>query len=76
MKKITAIVLSVLLFSAIHIVGYFGTDGYTLSTALVSLMQYLPASICLAWVYDRTSTIFAPTLVHMTVNAIGMLAMR
>lgn len=71
-----AYVVSVLLFSAVHVVGYIGTEDFTLTTALVSLLQYIPPSICLAWVYTKTDTIFASTLVHAAVNFLGMMAMR
>ena len=71
-----AYVLSTLFFGAIHIVGYLFTDGYTWTEAFVSMLQYLPAGFCLAWVYAETNTIFAPVLVHTTVNLIAILAMR
>lgn len=67
---------SALIFSAIHVVPYIGSEGFTPAAALVSLVQYLPPSLCLAWVYEASGTIFAPALVHCAVNLIGVLAMR
>jgi len=71
-----AYIFSALIFSAIHVVPYIGTDGFTLTTALISVVQYLPASVCLAWVYEASGSIITPTLVHAAVNMIGVLAMR
>ncbi len=71
-----AYIFSALVFSAIHVVPYIGKEGFTLTTAVISLVQYLPPSLCLAWVYEKSGTIFAPALVHCAVNLIGVLAMR
>ena len=71
-----AYIFSTLLFGSVHIIGYLFTDGYTWTEAAVSLLQYLPAGLCLGWVYADTNTIFAPVLVHTTVNLIAVMAMR
>ena len=76
LSPVLAYIFSALIFSAIHIVPYIGSEGFTLTTALISLVQYLPPSLCLAWVYEKSGTIFAPALVHCAVNLIGVLAMR
>ena len=72
----TAYLFSALFFSVMHVLPYIGTDGFTLTTALISVVQYLPASVCLAWVYEMSGSVFASTLVHAAVNLIGVLAMR
>ena len=71
-----AYIFSTLIFGGIHIVGYLFTEGYTWVDAAVSMLQYLPAGFCLAWVYADTNTIFAPVLVHTIVNLIAVMAMR
>lgn len=73
-QPIIAYVLSVTIFAALHILGYIGM--YPLPRLLLCFLQYIPAGITLAWTYVQTGTIWAPILIHMTVNLIGMLAMQ
>ena len=73
-RPVLAYLVSMVVFSVIHIAGYVGmADGLTL---LLCFFQYLPAGFALAWCYHRTGSIFTSVLLHMTVNQIGMLAMR
>lgn len=76
LKKNTllAYTVSILLFSFVHIVPYFGI--YHIGTLLLCMLQYLPAGFCLAWVYQKSDSIFAPILLHTVVNAIGMFSVR
>ncbi len=61
-------------FSFVHILGYIGTaDALTLALCFA---QYLPAGLALAWAYERADTIVAPMLIHITINQIGMSALR
>ena len=69
-----AYILSTLVFALIHVVGYIGAVSPLY--LLVSMLQYVPAGLCLSWAYARTNTIFAPILIHTAVNFLGMLAMR
>lgn len=69
-----AYAVSTFVFGAIHIMGYFG--AYDALTLLLCFFQYLPAGFFLAWAYVRSDTIWCPILIHMTVNQIGMFAMR
>lgn len=65
-----AYVLSMAVFSAVHVVGYAGsTDPVTL---IVCFAQYLPAGVCLAWTYTKADNIYAPILVHMIANAVAL----
>lgn len=67
-------VLSTLIFCAIHVMGYIGThDPVTLTLCFI---QYIPASLCLAWAYTEADNIFAPILIHMVVNTMGIYAVR
>ena len=69
-----AYIVSVAVFSVIHITGYLGV--YSPLQLLISFLSYLPAGLCLAWAYEKADTIFAPILIHAAVNAIGIYGMR
>lgn len=70
---IAAFVISAGLFSALHVVSYIGQ--YAPLQLLLCFIQYLPPSIILAWTYVKADTIWAPILIHIVINAIGMLSM-
>lgn len=65
--------VSVAVFSALHVFGYIGF--YSPLRLLLCFLQYIPAGVFLAWTYAKTNTIWAPVIIHMAVNLIGMLAM-
>lgn len=70
----TAYIFSTLLFAAIHVVGYVGTaDRMTL---ILSLLQYIPAGLILAKAYEKSGCILVPMLIHASVNAMGIFALR
>lgn len=73
-SPLIAYIVSVAVFSALHIFGYIGF--YTPLRLLLCFLQYIPAAIALAWTYVKADTIWAPVLIHMTVNLIGMLAIQ
>ena len=73
-SRIGAYIVSALLFCAIHVMSYIGY--YEPLQLLICFVQYLPAGLVLAWVYEYSGSIFAPTLIHMAVNTIGILSMR
>lgn len=66
-----AYLVSVLLFSACH------TWQYALEDPIywLYMVEYLPASILLCWVYDRNECIWASVLMHMLNNGVSLLAM-
>ena len=66
--------VSMVLFSLAHVLGYVTLVDF--GTIILCFLQYLPAGFALAWCYRRSGSIFAPILVHMTVNQMGMLLMR
>ncbi|MBQ4642389.1 MAG: CPBP family intramembrane metalloprotease [Oscillospiraceae bacterium] len=73
-SRFLAYAASTLVFSLIHVTGYVGRqDGFTL---LLCFVQYVPASVALAWAYEKSDTILSPMLIHMTVNQISISAMR
>lgn len=67
-------VVSILLFAAVHILGYIG-DASPLRL-LLCLIQYLPAGVCLAASYRLSGSLLSPILIHAAVNFVGMIALR
>ena len=53
-----------------HVWGYISSEG--LAPVLLAAVQYIPASIALAWTYEKANPILAPIAVHMAINAIAM----
>lgn len=73
-SPIAAYCVSILGFSALHVVGYIGQ--YEPMHLLLCLLQYIPASFCLCWAYVRADSIWAPILIHTLNNTIAILSMR
>ncbi len=73
-SPVTAYIVSTLIFSAIHVIGYIGI--YDPLSLVLSFLQYLPAGLCLGWAYAKSDTIWAPILIHISINLIGISAMR
>ena len=69
-----AYIISILLFSMIHIAGYI--RAYSPLELLMAFLQYLPAGLCLAWSYIRGNTIFAPIVIHAAINYITIRGLR
>lgn len=73
-SRIAGYAVSTLIFAALHVVGYIGYfDPVHL---LLCFLQYIPAGLCLAWAYVKADTIWAPILMHIAINQMGVLAMR
>ena len=62
---------SVLMFCAIHVVGYIG--HYPAGVLALCFAQYIPAGLCLTWAYEHTGSLFAPILIHSAVNLMTLL---
>ena len=73
-KPLAAYIISTCVFAAIHVIGYIGS--YEPLQLCLCFLQYLPAGIALAWTYVKADTIWAPILMHMTYNQLGIAAMR
>lgn len=69
-SRMGAYALSAVCFALIHVMGYLGT--YTPLQLVLSLVQYLPIGLILAWSYEKSGTIAVPILIHMIINAISM----
>ena len=61
-----AYLVTALCFSLIHVVGYLPVLSWT--SALLSLAQYLPATLFFCHFYERSDNILAPMLFHGAVN--------
>lgn len=72
-NKAFAYMLSILAFSAVHLLGSIGKMP-PLPLALVAL-EYVPAGAALAWCYAKSDTIFTPILVHACSNLWSFLAL-
>lgn len=73
-NRILAYIISAAVFCSIHVTGYIGY--YPVDLLLLCFLQYVPAGVFLAWSYERSGTICTSILIHIAVNAIGVLAMR
>ncbi len=73
-SKLLGYLLSTVIFACIHVFGYLGS--YSPALLALCFVQYIPAGLCLAWVYVKADNIFAPILLHITINQIGVSAMR
>ena len=73
-SRILAFAVSTLAFAAVHVVQYIG--AYSAGHLALCLLQYLPAGIAFGLTYALTDTVWAPILMHMIINAIGILSMR
>lgn len=68
-SRILAYGVSMLLFAAIHVWQF--AILYDWQQILLAAVAYLPAGIALGWTYEKANTIWAPILLHMTINAIS-----
>lgn len=73
-KPILGYLVSTLAFAGLHVVRYIGL--YSPLHLMLCLLQYVPAGICLGWAYAKTDCIFAPILMHIAINQIGILSTR
>ncbi len=73
-NKTAAYIVSCVLFSAIHVLGYIGqANAWVLVGCFV---QYLPAGLCLAWSFQESGSLFVPIMIHTLVNALAVLSVR
>lgn len=70
-NRILAYAVSMLVFAIIHVAGYRDAGAAVL---ILSFFQYLPAGFALAFAYEKADTIWAPILIHATINLIANLS--
>ena len=68
-SRVLAYIVSALLFTLMHNWQYFGL--YPALSILLSCLPYIPASVALAWVYEKGGTIWAPITLHALINAMS-----
>ncbi len=73
-SRIMAYILSCVVFTLMHNWQYFG--AHPLGAVLLSCLPFIPASIALAWVYEKSGTIWASITLHALINAISMGVLR
>ncbi len=73
-SPVLACIVSTVLFAAVHVTGYIGMGDPVYF--VICFLQYIPPALCLCWLYTSTDSIFAPILMHMMFNAIGILSVR
>lgn len=73
-NRFAAYAICAFFFGLIHIIGYI--DTFSIGFLALSFLQYLPAGLCLAWVYEKADSIWAPILMHMAINQISMMNTR
>ena len=71
--RVVAYVGSVLLFALLHVWQYAWTGED--SAVLLYTLLYIPASVALAYSYEKTSSIWTPVFFHMILNALSMYVM-
>ena len=71
--RLPAYAVTMLFFSAIHVVSFLGM--LTPLETVLSLVQYVPATLILCAIYEYTDTIYAPMLLHSAVNLVACLTM-
>lgn len=73
-SRLAAYLVSVPAFCLIHVVGYIGV--YEPLQLVLGFLQYVPAGLCLGWAYEKADTIWAPILMHISINQIALSLMR
>ena len=69
-RPITAYVVSALLFAFYHLWQSAIAAGN--ASVFVYMIQYIPIGAILAWVYERTGTIWGSIALHMIINTIAV----
>ncbi|MBR0040141.1 MAG: CPBP family intramembrane metalloprotease [Oscillospiraceae bacterium] len=70
-NRLAAYAVSVALFAVYHIWGFAADDP----AVWIYLLQYLPAGVLLARVYEKTNSLWSAIFLHMTVNGVSILAL-
>lgn len=69
-NRIAAYVVSILLFSAMHLWQYVLAASPL--TLLFSALQYVPAGIAMAWTYEKSGNLWGPIVLHAILNGISL----
>lgn len=72
--RTVAYAVSVLSFSLLHVAGFMLMD-FSLSQ-LAQLILYIPASVALAYCYEKSGNIWASIVMHSGINALAMFVLN
>lgn len=72
-NKVAGYIVSTLIFSVLHVIGYIGE--YSPLQLVLSFLQYVPVSLCLAYAYVRADSIWAPIIMHTIQNFLATVSM-
>ena len=69
-NRVAAYIVSTLVFAIYHLWQYllFSPDW----TILLYLLQYIPASVALAWSYENSKNLWVPIFIHMLINFVAL----
>ena len=70
-SRVAAYAVTVVAFSAIHVLGYIGTAPAL--SIILSFIQYIPASFALVWALEYSGSIWASIGIHTIANAFSMI---
>lgn len=73
-SRALAYAVSTLVFALYHVWQFIFISGDF--TLLLYCLSYLPASVGLAWAYERSGSIWAPIFLHAAMNALSFYALR
>jgi len=73
-SRLLAYTVSSCAFCLVHLVNYIGYISPL--HFLIGFVQYLPAGIAFGYAYEKADSIYAPIVIHMINNTIGIFAMR
>lgn len=69
-NRILGYVVATVAFSALHVVSYVGQTSWRVLA--FSFLQYIPASVALAWTYEKSDSLAAPLAMHCILNAVSL----
>ena len=72
-SRVMAYIVSVVIFTLMHSWQYFGF--YPTSSVLLSCLPYIPASVALAWTYEKSGSIWGPVTLHAVINALSFFSL-
>ena len=70
-NRLLAYLVTIVLFCVYHIWQYVAVYGDPM--LLLYAVQYLPISIALCWVYERSGSVWCPIFLHMLLNYLSTL---
>ena len=73
-SRVRAYAVSMLAFALAHTLGAILHQPVGLT--LANLIVYLPAGFALAWIYERSGTIWESIFLHAAINAVAMLLLN